>query len=165
MKFCPECGTKIEGMKYCPECGYKVELDSQIDSSSRTVSEEKTLLEFSTYMFGIEGKSKNVIGDINLSIPSVNYKLTTERLFITKQGVIGSKGEEIELYKIKDICIKQKLKDKMLGIGDIEIISADEKTPIITLQRIKDPINIKETIRKAVKDSKQNMNFDYHQSI
>ena len=23
MKFCPECGTKIEGMKFCPECGFK----------------------------------------------------------------------------------------------------------------------------------------------
>lgn len=24
MKFCPECGTKVEGMKFCPECGYKI---------------------------------------------------------------------------------------------------------------------------------------------
>ncbi len=23
MKFCPECGTRIEGMKFCPECGFK----------------------------------------------------------------------------------------------------------------------------------------------
>ena len=22
MKFCPECGTKVEGMKFCPECGH-----------------------------------------------------------------------------------------------------------------------------------------------
>lgn len=25
MKFCPECGAKVEGMKFCPECGYKLE--------------------------------------------------------------------------------------------------------------------------------------------
>ena len=24
MNFCPECGTKVEGMKFCPECGYKI---------------------------------------------------------------------------------------------------------------------------------------------
>ena len=24
MKFCPECGTKVEGMKFCPECGYRI---------------------------------------------------------------------------------------------------------------------------------------------
>lgn len=24
MKFCPECGTHVEGMKFCPECGYSL---------------------------------------------------------------------------------------------------------------------------------------------
>lgn len=25
MKFCPECGTKLEeSVKFCPECGYKI---------------------------------------------------------------------------------------------------------------------------------------------
>lgn len=25
MKFCPECGAKVEGMKFCPECGNKLD--------------------------------------------------------------------------------------------------------------------------------------------
>ena len=30
MKFCPECGTKLdETMRFCPKCGHPVEISSQ----------------------------------------------------------------------------------------------------------------------------------------
>lgn len=169
MKFCPECGTKVEGMKFCPECGYKVavaessQIQPQKQETNVTEQEEKVILEFSTFMFGIDEKMKEKGID---KIPNKeNYTLTTERLLIEKQGVIGSKREEIELYTVKDINVKQSMKDKIMKVGDIEIISADESTPNILLKRIKEPYEVKEQIRRAVINAKKNMGVQFRTNI
>lgn len=169
MKFCPECGAKVEGMKFCPECGNKLEGDQTkeivLDSSSEVEETERTILEFSTFMFGLEDKKKSIGGNIDLSLPQYNYTLTSERLFIVKKGYVAAKKEEIELYKIKDVAVKQGLKDKIIGIGNIEIHSVDESTPILLIKQIKNPEEIKEAIRSAVKSAKQKMNMRYEQNI
>lgn len=175
MKFCPECGTKVEGLKFCPECGNRVNYDTPNDtynSSNNSIntsipnqSAEQTLLEFSTFMFGLEDKHQNIGKGIDLSLPQFNYILTNERLFIIKKGYIGTQKEEIELYKIKDVRVKQGIKDKVIGIGTIEILSVDETTPIIILKQIKNPEYVKEAIRSAVRNSKANLNIHYRQEI
>lgn len=169
MKFCPECGTKAEGMKFCPECGYKTgvasaEVAAAVNETKPTTSVELNILEFQTYMFGMENK-KGTLGKFEISIPQYKYTLTSERLLLDKVGVMGKKREEIELYKINDITVKQGLKDKLAGVGDIEIVSSDASTPTLTLKRIKDPNNVKETIRRAVMDRKNTMNIGYRQDI
>lgn len=168
MKFCPECGTKAEGMKFCPECGYKLggatEEAAAVSETKPAKNEERTILEFQTYMFGMENK-KGTLGKFEISIPQYKYTLTSERLLLDKVGVMGKKREEIELYKINDITVKQGLKDKLAGVGDIEIISSDASTPTLTLKRIKDPNDVKETLRRTVMDRKNNMNIGYRQDI
>lgn len=171
MKFCPECGTKAAGMKFCPECGYKLgevaaaaEVPPTPQQETKQTNEEKTLLTFQTYMFGMENK-KGTLGKFEVSLPQYNYELTTERLFIEKVGVISTKRDDIELYKIKDVTIKQGLKEKLGGFGDIEIHSSDESHPTYTIKRIKDPNQVKEAIRRAVLDNKNNMNISYRQNI
>jgi uncharacterized Zn finger protein (UPF0148 family) len=172
MKFCPECGTKAEGMKFCPECGYKIVAaaaapvapTAQTQQPIAEQTGESTLLKFQTYMFGMENK-KGMLGKFEVSLPQFNYELTTERLFIEKVGMISTKRDEIELYKIKDVTIKQGLKEKLGGFGDIEIQSSDKTHPTLTLKRIKDPNEIKEAIRRAVLDNKNNMNISYRQNI
>jgi len=166
MKFCPECGTKAEGMKFCPECGYKIgEIAASIEIPVTPVKQtEQTILTFQTYMFGMENK-KRMLGKIEVSVPQFSYELTTERLLINKVGVMSTKKDEIELYKIKDVAVKQGIKEKLGGFGDIEIQSSDSSHPTITIKRIKDPNNIKEAIRRAVIDIKSNMNINYKEDI
>lgn len=169
MKFCPECGAKVEGMKFCPECGNKLDAgQSTVTTQENTLvteETEKTILEFSTFMFGLEDKKKSIGGNIDLSLPQYNYTLTSERLFIVKKGYVAAKKDEIELYKIKDVAVKQGLKDKLIGIGNIEIHSVDESSPLLLLKQIKNPEEIKEAIRLAVKNAKQKMNMRYEQNI
>ncbi|WOD61751.1 PH domain-containing protein [Niallia taxi] len=168
MKFCPECGTKAEGMKFCPECGYKLgEVAAAIETTTAPVElnkEETLLLTFQTHMFGMENK-KGMLGKFEISIPQYNYELTTERLLINKVGVISTKKDEIELYKIKDVTVKQGMKEKLGGFGDIEIQSSDTSHPTYTIKRIKDPNNVKETIRCAVREIKNKMNISYKEEI
>lgn len=172
MKFCPECGTKVEGMKFCPECGFKIgaaevaaEVTAESTQSSKAPSnEEQTILEFQTYMFGMENK-KSAFGKFELSIPQFRYILTSQRLIIEKVGVMTKQRDEIELFRVSDIIVNQGLKEKLAGIGDIEILSTDKSTPILSIKRIKNPYDVKERIRQAVMALKNNMNINYRQEI
>ncbi|KIO62119.1 hypothetical protein B4065_3339 [Caldibacillus thermoamylovorans] len=118
------------------------------------MAEEKTILEFETYLFGIKGNDSGLI-----KIPREKYELTNERLKITKQGVIAESKSDIELYKVKDITVIQKLKDKVMDIGDIEIMTADNTKHI--LKRIKSPYDVRETIRNAAKEAREAVGVTY----
>lgn len=122
------------------------------------MSEEKILLEFETDMFGIKGNK-----DGAFKIPKEHYVLTNERLRIRKQGVMTKTLSDIELFKIKDTAVKQKMTDKMRNVGDIEIISSDESDPVKVLKKIKDPHEVRETLRNAAKQArgKEGVSFRY----
>lgn len=118
------------------------------------MSEEKTILQFETYMFGLKSNDSGF-----LKVPKEQYELTNERLKINKQGVIGAKKSDIELYIVKEISVSQKLKDKMMDVGDIEIITTDGAN--VVLKRIKSPQNVREQIRSAVKNAREAAGVSY----
>lgn len=122
------------------------------------MSEEKTLLEFETDMFGLKGNKEGAF-----KIPKEHYTLTDERLKIRKQGVVTKTMSDIELFKIKDTSVKQKMTDKMRNVGDIEIVSSYESDPVITLKKIKEPFEVREKIRNAAKSAreKEGVSFRY----
>lgn len=167
MKFCPECGNNIEGMKFCPECGYKVQGASAATESSLQTSNssEQTIMEFNTFMFGLEGKKQSLTKNIDLSIPQMHYTLTNQRLIIEKLGVASSNKQEINLMRVNDVSYKQGLKDKVLGIGNVMVYSTDPSSPEILIKQIKDPENVKEAIRSASLKAKENSNVQYRQDI
>ncbi|KYG34922.1 PH domain-containing protein [Alkalihalobacillus trypoxylicola] len=121
---------------------------------------EKTIMAFENHLFGIKGKKAGF-----LNIPKEYYELTNERLKITKQGVLTETRSDIELFKIKDITVKQKMKDKMMDLGDIEIVSADESDPVLLLKQIKSPHDVREAIRKASKVSKELVGVSYRHDL
>lgn len=165
MKFCPECGNNIEGKKFCSECGYKVEGMTNTAPESLEAETEKELLKFSTYMFGMDNQKANIGGKFDLTLPKFNYTLTTERLIIEKQGVVSKKQDDIELFLIKDINLIQGMKDKLLKVGDLEIISSDNSTPNILIKRIQEPKEVREIIRKAVREARKAEGLTYRQNI
>lgn len=160
MKFCPECGNNIEGAKFCAECGYKVGGAANNSAAEKTADlmKEDTLLEFSTFLFGMEDKKANIAKGIDLSLPRENYTLTYQRLLIEKQKLTTSRNE-IELPEITKIDVKQGLKEKVMGVGDITIETSDNSNTI--LKRIKNPFEIKDAIRKAVKACTLRNNIEY----
>jgi len=117
---------------------------------------EKTLLEFENHMFGIKGGKAGF-----LNVPKEYYVLTNERLKVTKQGIVTETRSDIELFKVKDITVKQKMKDKMMDIGEIEIISADESDPLMVLKQVKSPHDVREKIRSAAKEARELAGVSY----
>lgn len=82
---------------------------------------------------------------------SVNYKLTTQRIFI-EHGIFSKRTDEIELEKYKDVFVNQDFWDKMVGCGDIQVITGDVTNPTVNIIDITDPIAKKEAIRKAARE-------------
>jgi uncharacterized membrane protein YdbT with pleckstrin-like domain len=108
---------------------------------------------------------KSAIGKFELSIPQFRYILTTQRFIIEKIGVMAKHRVEIELFRISDIMGNKGLKEKLAGVVVIEILSTDKSLPILSWKRIKNPNDIRETIRSAVMKLKNNMNISYKQEI
>lgn len=123
-------------------------------------NEEKTILVFESHLFGIKGNKEGI-----LKIPKDQYELTNERLKITKQGIMTQTRGDIELFKVKDLSVRQGLKDKAMGVGDILIISADESDPEIVLKNVKDPHEERELIRDAVKKAKEKSGVSYRYEL
>ena len=59
-----------------------------------------------------------------------NYKLTSQRLYV-KTGVFSQTIEQTELYRIRDYTVKKPLKQRIFGLGTLEIISSDKTLSLI----------------------------------
>ena len=78
----------------------------------------------------------------------VRYELTNHRLRIYR-GLIGRDIEEIDLVRVRDTKVKQHAGERAMNIGDVTIISHDQSNPEILLSNVNDPLEVRETIRKA----------------
>lgn len=77
------------------------------------------------------------------------YELTTQRVRIIR-GIIGNNIEEIELVRVRDTKVTQSAGERMFDVGDITILSSDASTPEKTLWNVRNPLEVRELLRKAV---------------
>ena len=77
---------------------------------------------------------------------STLYTITNQRVMI-EHGLLSKSLSEIDLRYIDDTQFFQSVFDRMLGIGNVTIISSDKSTPLYVLHGIRDPRNVRELIR------------------
>lgn len=87
-----------------------------------------------------EGKPFGTIGTY--------YELTNQRLKIFT-GLFGRNLEEVDLVRVRDTEVSQKLSERTFGVGDVTLVLADEKRPSVVLNNVKNPMEVRELIRKA----------------
>jgi uncharacterized membrane protein YdbT with pleckstrin-like domain len=71
--------------------------------------------------------------------------VVTSRRIIRVTGVVNKRVSDTALEKVNDILMEQSALGRVLGFGDIEIISGSE-SGIDTFQRIADPIGFKKEL-------------------
>ena len=54
-------------------------------------------------------------------------------------GVFNVREEEIRLYRILDITLRQTLGERLFGLGTIHLCTNDQSTPEVDIKRIKHP--------------------------
>lgn len=94
---------------------------------------------------------KRVLG---MPLTFTKYRLSEDRLFLEK-GLLNVKEEEVLLYRIRDIKLTMNLFQRMVGVGNICIMSSDQSAPHLDIVNVKDPRRVKELIHQSVEEAKE----------
>jgi len=93
-----------------------------------------------------------------------HYVVTNERVRIIS-GLLSKSFEDIELLRIQDIDFSQGVGERMLNIGDIVLHTSDASQPDITLRNIADPVQVHETIRRAMLDARRRYRVGFREQL
>jgi hypothetical protein len=184
MITCPDCGTENdETARFCDNCGRRLddvepgaaataEPSSERAPQGRTTTAElkgaplptgtavaEDGLPVGQDLDGIPGGERVIwegrpsrLWSPRMSLMN-RYKLTTQRL-IMEYGFIGKTTEEIELYRVMDVGVKQHPLERIVQMGDIYLASGDASTPTKYLHNIPDPNRVKDLLREATRQER-----------
>jgi uncharacterized membrane protein YdbT with pleckstrin-like domain len=85
---------------------------------------------------------------------ATEYRLTTQRFFV-KRGLIARRLDEVELFRVKDVTVRQSIVQRILGYGDVTVLSTDDSTPMLVMTSIADPMGAKERLRTAYRAARR----------
>jgi membrane protein YdbS with pleckstrin-like domain len=89
---------------------------------------------------------------------STIYTVTNQRVMI-ETGMLSKNLSEIDLRYIDDTQFHQGVSDRMLGIGNVTIISSDKSMPSYVLRGLRDPRALREMIRTSAYQVSQRQLF------
>jgi uncharacterized membrane protein YdbT with pleckstrin-like domain len=78
-----------------------------------------------------------------------SYELTSQRLKIAS-GVLNRKLDELELFRVKDYAMDQPLFLRMVGLGNLTLITSDASSPQVFIKAIPAVEEVREKLRTAV---------------
>jgi uncharacterized membrane protein YdbT with pleckstrin-like domain len=88
------------------------------------------------------------------ALKATKYKLTNQRFFV-RTGLIARRVEELELFRIKDVSMRQGIIQRLMGVGNVTILSTDDSTPVVHVGRVSKPEKVKEEIRRQARAARQ----------
>jgi len=86
------------------------------------------------------------LGIALMRIRSTLYTVTNQRILI-EHGILSKSVSEIDLRTIDDTQFFQSFTARILGIGNVTLVSADKAQPVLVLRSVPDPRTLRETIR------------------
>jgi len=84
-----------------------------------------------------------------LIVKSLRYRITNYRIDYEK-GIFGKRIDTLELWHVEDIRFEQSFFDRIMGVGDITVISHDDTTPHLKIIGIPHPRPLFETLKQRV---------------
>lgn len=181
MKFCPECGFKIEGMKFCPDCGYKIFTGDNLPvneepitiQATQAISGEQTTTQLNeqvlwegkqSILFGLNDKLRyKATESIEFKMKEDHYQITNYVIRIYHESTTTTSEDIINFEDVKNCNIKQGLKDKVQGIGDLVISTNNGKEYV--MKGIKEPNTPKTFIMQKALEFQRSRNIQYRKEI
>jgi membrane protein YdbS with pleckstrin-like domain len=93
-----------------------------------------------------------------MRIRSTLYTVTNQRV-IVESGIAEKTVEDVDLRYIDDTQFRQRIIERMLGIGNVTIVSSDRVAPRFVLHGVADPRALRELIRARSYDVSQRQLF------
>lgn len=91
-----------------------------------------------------------IVGTI-LVVKATQYEITNERVRV-RRGILTKRTDELELYRANDTSLIEPLSLRMLGLGTIEIRTADATTPTVYLHAIRGARRVREDLRRFIEE-------------
>lgn len=116
--------------------------------------------------FLVPGEPPNPLILIGLVIPFIwalsrwlanrcrRYEVTSERVKITT-GLLSRQTSEIELYRVRDYSVVEPFWLRLVGCGDVVLVTADRTTPQIVLHAVPHAATLKDRIRTETERMRQ----------
>jgi hypothetical protein len=79
----------------------------------------------------------------------VRYRITNYRIDF-ERGILGKKIDTLELWHVEDIRFDQSFLDRLLGVGNLTVVSSDETTPQLQMHGLPNPRPLFETLKQRV---------------
>ena len=95
---------------------------------------------------------------------SLYYRLTNERIHIS-EGLFGKTHHNIELIRVQDMDYSQSFSDRLLNLGDIKVHSHDPNLPTFSIANIKDPKEVFDMLRRAVRDARKEQKLTFQEEM
>ena len=108
----------------------------------------------------IEWQDKKRILGMPISFTKYSLVISEEwtKIFV-KTGLLFTREEEINLYRIYDISMTSSLFDKIFGVGTITLYSKDESTPCLQLMHVKNPKEVRNMLANKIEEEKVKRGF------
>ncbi|WP_395749737.1 PH domain-containing protein [Prosthecobacter sp.] len=81
------------------------------------------------------------------------YELTSQRLRI-RSGILNKKTDEMELFRVRDYTMDQPFLLRLVGLGNMTLITSDATTPTLAMRAIPHVEDVREKLRTAVQNER-----------
>lgn len=75
------------------------------------------------------------------------YRVTTERVEIEK-GWIAKRIENLDMFRVLDVRLNIGVFDRLVGIGNVNVISSDKTTPNVTIRGLRNARDVYERLKR-----------------
>lgn len=90
-------------------------------------------------------------------ISFTKYSVGNGRLYVNS-GLLSSREDECLLYRITDITLYRTIAQRLFGTGTIELNTKDRSTPVIRLENIAKPAEIKRMLSNLIEEERREKN-------
>lgn len=90
-----------------------------------------------------------------LKVNSCRYCVTTERIII-REGVFSRHTDELELYRVRDICFEEPFFLRLFSLSNLVLSTTDPSNPTLTLKAIHQGQSLWNQIRKYAEICRRN---------
>ena len=77
------------------------------------------------------------------------YRLFADSLEI-ERGIVARNVDNLQLFRVRDLRLRQSVLGRILGVGDIGVTSTDQSTPHLVIRGVAGPRALYDTLRESV---------------
>ena len=92
-----------------------------------------------------------------LATRCTKYTFDADRLRI-QTGILNTTVDNVELYRVRDFQLEKPLGMRLMGLGNITVISTDKTLPELTIRAIRNPHDVWDKLRAALEDCRRRKN-------